>query len=93
VSGWATSNRKAELPRDWHKIRQQVKRRACGRCQAATHVPDCDGIGTDCDHVGDPHDHSPDNLQWLSRPCHQAKTAADKPQRKRPAPAHPGVIA
>lgn len=65
-------------------------------CQAATHVIGCDGIGTDCDHIDDPHDHSLANLQWLSRPCHQAKTQrearAANPQRKRQPEQHPGRL-
>lgn len=77
MSRWANSNRRAELPPDWEQLRQVVKRRADGRCQAVVHVPDCDGIGTDCDHIDDPDDHSIDNLRWLSGPCHRAKTVAD----------------
>lgn len=90
ATGWANSNRRAELPPDWAKRRQQVKRRVGGRCQAEQHEPDCDGIGTDCDHIGDRHDHSLGNLQWLSGPCHAAKTkreaAARRPAVLKPRP-------
>lgn len=90
--GWETSNRRAELPPDWLRLRVLVRDRAGGRCEAKAHEPECDGIGTDCDHIGDRNDHSLANLQWLSRPCHKAKTQADKPTRKRPRPTHPGEI-
>lgn len=93
---WSSSNRRAQLPTDWAKRRAQVKARAHGRCQAEQHVDTCDGIGTDCDHIADPNDHSLDNLQWLSGPCHKAKTQAEaqaaKPKRKRPAEPHPGRL-
>jgi hypothetical protein len=74
VTRWANSNRRAELPSNWDQLRRFVERRAGGLCQAVEHVLGCDGIGTDCDHIGDRDDHSPDNLQWLSVPCHRAKT-------------------
>ena len=89
---WASSNRRSQLPADWPKLRQQVKHRAGNRCEARAHVPDCDGLGAECDHVNGRDDHSLANLQWLSTPCHKAKTQADKPSHKRPAPQHPGVI-
>lgn len=38
------------------------------------HEPECDGIGTECDHIERGDDHRLSNLQWLSGPCHHAKT-------------------
>jgi hypothetical protein len=96
---WANSTRSARLPKDWHKRRQQAKRRAKGMCQAKVHEPDCDGIGTECDHVQRGDDHSLTNLQWLSTPCHMAKTKAEAaagraaaPKAKRQPEQHPGLI-
>ena len=100
VSGrWASSNRRAGLPNDWPTRRRRVKHRARGRCEAKTHESGCDGIGTDCDHIGDPADHSLTNLQWLSRPCHNAKTQREAQAARTPPPArarqpepHPGRL-
>lgn len=92
---WDTSNRRAQLPSDWRKRVAATKARADGRCEAAVHVADCDGIGRECDHRSDPLNH--DDLQWLSPMCHRAKTQAEslaaRHPRTRPAPQHPGVIA
>lgn len=97
---WSTSDRRARLPADWAAIRRAVKRRANGRCEAEQHHPDCDGIGTDADHKTAGDNHSLENLQWLSKPCHWAKTkrenaARNKQQaalKRRPAEQHPGRI-
>ena len=93
-----SSRRRDTLPSDWAKRRQQVKHRAAGRCQADEHEPRCDGWGAECDHVGDPMDHSLNNLQWLSAPCHAAKTQrqaaaarAQLPRAKRAPERHPGL--
>lgn len=96
---WSTSDRRYRLPRNWPDIKRQVKRRAHGLCEADQHQPNCDGIGTDCDHIIAGDNHSLDNLQWLSGPCHQAKTAAENAARnranarmkRRPSEQHPGL--
>ena len=97
---WATSDRASRLPPDWPKIKARVKARAAGRCQAATHAPHCDGIGAEADHITPGDDHNLANLQWLSAPCHKAKTRSETiarnksiaALRKRPAPPHPGSV-
>lgn len=96
---WSTSDRRQRLPKDWPKRRAAVRRRACGRCEGVSlhgeprwHDTDCDGIGTECDHVKRGDDHSLGNLQWLSTPCHKAKTKAEGPTRKRPTERHPGLL-
>lgn len=94
---WSSSTRRAALPGDWNRRRDQVKRRADGRCEAEVHAPNCDGQGAECDHHAGPDDHSLSNLRWLSPACHAAKTQreaqAAKPQRRRPPEAHPGRLA
>lgn len=93
---WQTSDRRSRLPSDWPKRRQQVKRRARGRCESEHHEPECDGVGTECDHVVNNDDHSLDNLQWLSTPCHKAKTQRESKvwlqPKARPRPKHPGLL-
>lgn len=98
---WETSTRRSRLPPNWDSdIRPAVKRRANGLCQAAEHARDCDGTGTDADHIIPGDDHGMGNLQWLSRPCHDAKTARETAARNtkrasmrvRPAERHPGEI-
>lgn len=89
---WEGSTRKQRLPGDWPIRRGLVRGRAHNMCEARTHHPACDGIGTDCDHVVQGDDHSLDNLQWLSGPCHKAKTAADKTLWKRSPEPHPGLL-
>lgn len=93
---WYTSDRRDRLPSDWPKLVAQTKARANGRCQASEHEPDCDGIGRECDHIVPGDDHRPSNLQWLSTPCHRAKTTRDNQARAalrwRPAEAHPGAL-
>jgi 5-methylcytosine-specific restriction protein A len=89
---WSTSTRRQRLPSDWPKRRAVVKRRAQGQCQAQVHEPDCPRIGTECDHIIAGDDHSLSNLQWLSGPCHRAKTLAEavkgraRPTKRRPTP-------
>ena len=77
-TNWNSSNRGSRLPDDWPERRAKVRGRAHGLCQAKQHVPECDGIGTDCDHIIAGDDHSLDNLQWLSHPCHKAKTERER---------------
>jgi 5-methylcytosine-specific restriction endonuclease McrA len=95
---WATSDRRSRLPRNWDDIRRQVKARAHGLCEATHHVRACDGTGTDADHIHAGDNHQLTNLQWLSEPCHRAKTARETAARNtlnaalkhKPQPQHPG---
>jgi 5-methylcytosine-specific restriction endonuclease McrA len=97
---WSSSDRASRLPKDWPQRRRRVKRRANGKCEAATHVRQCNGVGRECDHIINNDDHSLANLQWLSEACHKAKTAADnardraarKAMTKRPTERHPGQL-
>ena len=95
-----TSTRRARLPASWPELRAKTKARAKGRCEATIHDPKCNGIGTDCDHVRPGDDHALENLQWLSRACHDAKTKTENAQantdraalRRRPQEPHPGRL-
>lgn len=97
---WSSSDRRDRLPRDWHRRRAIAKRNAQGRCQAEVHEPECDGIGTQCDHIINNDNHDETNLQWLSEPCHRAKTARETAagrrafygRAKHPTERHPGLI-
>lgn len=93
---WETSDRRSRLPRDWPKRVTATKARADGMCEAQVHAPGCDGIGRECDHRINNDDHSLTNLQWLSTPCHKAKTQreaqAAKPKRRREPEPHPGRL-
>lgn len=88
---WSGSTRRSRLPADWSARVSAVRARAGGRCEAREHVAACDGRGTDCDHIVAGDDHDLSNLQWLSRPCHQAKTARDRQAWKRRPEQHPGL--
>jgi 5-methylcytosine-specific restriction protein A len=68
-------------------------------CEAEVHEPECSGEGAECDHRINNDDHSLSNLQWLSEPCHAAKTKleaaagrAAMPKAKREPESHPGLI-
>lgn len=95
---WATSTRRQRLPANWPTLRAQTKARAHGLCEATTHASNCNGYGTDADHITPGDNHHPTNLQWLSEPCHRAKTAAEAAARnvartqakRRPQEEHPG---
>lgn len=97
---WSTSTRRARLPSDWAKRRAKVKHRAKGQCQATTHEPECDGMGNECDHIKPGDDHRLSNLQWLSGPCHAAKTQREaqkalsgaREAAKLPRETHPGAM-
>lgn len=104
---WATSTRRQRLPANWDTIRTQVRDRAHGRCQgqdvlkvgAIGHAPRCNGKGNDADHIKPGDDHGMGNLQWLSTPCHTAKTARETAERnkaqaeaRRRTERHPGAL-
>lgn len=68
--GWKNSNRRSQLPPDWPKRREQVKKRdrACVKCGAP---------GTDVDHIIPGDDHSLGNLRLLCAACHKEKSSAE----------------
>jgi len=100
MSGWATSNRRNELPPGWHKLRAVILRRDGHRC---THTDDngrrCQARATDVDHIAGRHNHHPTNLTALCGPHHARKSSAEGNAaraelarlRLRPAEPHPGL--
>lgn len=98
-SGWANSNRRAELPSNWRReIRPAVLERDGYQCRAVDNDQRCTEAATDVDHIGDRHDHSLTNLQALCRWHHDRKTSADRnamqrrPSTTRPREPHPGLL-
>lgn len=93
--GWQSSDRRARLPKDWHRRRAIAKRNAGGQCQWVEAGRRCVAAGTDCDHINRLGGDDPSNLQWLCRPHHNAKTARESTAAKlnpRRAPVkHPGL--
>lgn len=95
---WATSTRRARLPKNWKHLVAATQARAGGRCEAIdTSGNRCVRPGTDCDHVIPNDDHRLSNLQWLCHPHHEAKTKAEaaaarhRHSRRRPAKPHIGL--
>lgn len=91
--GWQDSDRKARLPRGWHKIRARILERdpICVLCGVRP--------STHCDHiVAKADDHSDAGLQGVCGPCHDQKSSREgnaaprtKPGRTRPQEPHPGL--
>lgn len=100
MAGWASSNRRQELPPDWPTRRTRALHRDNYQCQWRMHVGGICGIpATDVDHKRRGNDHRLANLQSLCRTHHARKTAyegreahAPKPSRLRPREKHPGDV-
>lgn len=106
MSPWASSDRRTRLPRDWHARRAACYRTAGGRCQwvdsngqqCATTTPlhrTGDTPGGHADHIN-PALGENGPTQWLCPTHHNRKSAAEghaaKPQRRRDAETHPGLL-
>lgn len=99
--GWETSDRRASLPRDWHRRRQRAKTRSGGQCeQVGSTGKRCPRPGTDAHHTGESDDHDEEKLQWLCRPHHDVQTNRQAKQsqhdkyvaaKRRKPESHPGV--
>lgn len=93
---WNTSDRRARLPSDWHRLRLSILRRDNYRCRIGS--TGCSGVATDVDHILRGDDHRPENLQAACSVCHRKKTVAEavearrnkKARIKRPTERHPG---
>lgn len=96
---WRSSNRKAELPHDWPRIRREILTRAGHRCEWIEHGARCPARATDVDHVVAGDDHSAGNLRALCGEHHKRKTQADagagraraRARLRLPTGRHPGL--
>jgi 5-methylcytosine-specific restriction protein A len=89
---WTT---KRDLPKDWEKRRQIVRRRAGDRCEWTVNGVRCVMRGSDCDHIERGGNHALENLQWLCAPHHLTKTHAEanaaRIRTRREPEQHPGL--
>lgn len=93
---WGTSTRKSRLPANWRRLRRLVLERdvTCVICRVRR--------STVADHIhAMTDDHRLEALQGVCEPCHRQKTAREaaaaraasqKPGRRRPPEAHPGLV-
>lgn len=100
---WSTSNRRLELPSNWHSLRKRILTRDNYQC---THTSDgvrCGNRATDVDHVKPGNDHRDTNLTSLCSDHHRVKSsregkaAAMKKRREinaryRRTEKHPGLL-
>ena len=71
---WATSTRASRLPSNWSTIRQAVRKRDHGTCQACDGAK-CGNRQLEVHHIGSPDDHRLANLVLLGHnPCHDEIT-------------------
>lgn len=97
---WANSTRRQRLPKNWHFLREQVKKRAGLQCEAyLNNGLRCVELGTDCDHIVAGDNHDLENLQWLCTWHHKKKTSLEGNNAKkkpitesRPKERHPGLL-
>lgn len=78
MGGWAGSDRRSRLPKDWPRIRNRVLKRDGHRC---THTDyrgvRCPEIATDVDHIIPGDDHSEANLRSLCEWHHKKKSSGE----------------
>lgn len=101
MSGWASSNRRDQLPPNWQTLRRQAKTRAHGICEHATNGQRCTNPGTELHHTRDNDDHRLEVLEWICRDCHRAETQRQSREawnkryieaKKRDPETHPGIL-
>lgn len=75
---WASnSRRRAELPKDWKRIRERVLRRDGFKCVF------CGAPANQVDHIDPRGPHSLGNLRSLCRTCHMRRTAGQAHNSRR----------
>lgn len=96
--GWETSNRHADLPPDWRRLRRLILERDEHRCTWLTDGERCTEPATDVDHIMRGDDHQPTNLRALCHWHHARKSASEgnaarrRFNARRPADPHPGLM-
>lgn len=68
---WATSTRRARLPRDWPRTVRRILARDRHRCYL------CSAYARQVDHIVSGDDHSDSNLAAICDPCHATKSARE----------------
>lgn len=95
---WASSNRRARLPKDWPRIRARILERDGHQCTWIEGRTRCVAVATDVDHIRNNDDHRDSNLQSLCGPHHRIKSSREGVAarhaypRKRSSEQHPGVL-
>lgn len=91
---WAGSTRASRLPPDWRTaIRPAVLARDEYKCQLRYEM--CTVEAEDVDHIEPGDDHRMENLQAVCNPCHNKKTADERPRPPslyRTPERHPGLL-
>jgi 5-methylcytosine-specific restriction endonuclease McrA len=97
---WQSSTRRAELPKNWNRLRMRVLRRDGFLCQEVFSTGEkCGSVATDVDHIIAGDDHSMGNLRALCAWCHRKKSSSEGGQAaaltrvrtERPKPTHPAL--
>lgn len=85
--GWETSNRKAELPREWPSIRRRILTRDRYSCRwPMSSGSACGAAANQVDHIERGSDHSDANLRALCRWHHDRKSAQEGVEARKPRP-------
>ncbi len=97
--GWADSNRRDELPPNWHsELRPYVLQRDAYRCRWDEGGHICGHHANQVDHIRPGNDHRPSNLQALCEHHHAVKSSREgnaarwRETVRRPPERHPGLI-
>ena len=95
--GDGATPRRAELPRDWPRIRAHVLARDGHACRWIENNKRCGARATDVDHINNRHDHNEKNLRSLCVTHHSAYTSKQgnaerwKHSERCPKETHPGL--
>jgi len=95
--GWESSNRKARLPREWHRLRAIVLRNANHQCEVIENGKRCTNTATEVDHIIAGDDHTLGNLRAICTDHHKLKSSAEgntarKQKYSHRVEPHPGYI-
>lgn len=83
MSGWAGSDRRQRLPKDWATRRRRVLRRDGNRCAERDQYGErCSEQATEVDHIEPGDDHRESNLRALCSWHHQRKSSREGGQAR-----------